>query len=231
MSLPHQPRPSHSVDLLAGAAVFAGFAAAAYVWRYGPAGPLPMHLDFHGRVNGWGDRTTIAKMLGGLTIGFALIYAALGWLTLGPGADGAARRGLRTTKVLLVFLETTIIVVTLGMAYGAASAPALGGGRLMSALLASIFLGVGALIGKAGPNPFVGVRTYWTFRSRLAWDKANRLIGRLLFWVGLLGVPSSVFLDPAIVTPALIVSVLLAAVVSVFESWRVWRADPERQMR
>jgi len=228
MSPSEQPRLRDATNLLAVVAFLIGAAAAVYVWRYGPAGPLPMHLNLAGRVDGWGDRTTLAGVIGGITAGFAALYVIMETVTLSAGAEAAPRRGVRIAKLLLVFIEVMVVALMLALAYGGASAPALGGGRLMPALLALIFLVVGAFMGKAGPNPFVGVRTYWTYRSRLAWDKSNRLMGRLFFWIGLAGLVASPFLDPAVTTPALIVAILLAAAASVFESWRVWRTDPER---
>ena len=229
MTLSEQPMRRDPVNLLAALVFLAGAAAAAYVWRYGPAGSLPMHLDLRGHVNGWGDRTTVAGVVAGLTAGFAAIFVIMETVTLSAGAEAAPRRGVRIAKLLLVYVEIMTVGLMLALAYGGASAPELGGGRLMPAILALLFLVVGAFMGKAGPNPFVGVRTYWTFRSRLAWDKSNRLSGRLFFWIGLVGLIASPFLAPSVTTPALIAAILLAALASVLESWRVWRTDPERR--
>ena len=46
---------------------------------------------------------------------------------------------------------------------------------------------MGALLGKAGPNPWVGLRVYWTRRSRLAWERANRMLGHIYFLGSLTG--------------------------------------------
>ena len=129
---------------------------------------------------------------------------------------------------MLVAVQILVTALLAAMAFGGATAPQLGGGRLMTAALALIFLVVGALIGKAGPNPFVGVRTYWSLRSRLAWDKSNRLAGRLFFWLGLIALPVSPFAPPQLLTPVLTIRAMAAGAVSVLESWRVWRSDPDR---
>jgi uncharacterized membrane protein len=75
----------------------------------------------------------------------------------------------------------------------------------------------------------VGVRTPWTYKSRLAWDRSNRLAGRLLFLIGLAGLVSAPWAVQPLALIALIVAILVAAVWSVIESWRVWRTDPDRQ--
>ena len=100
--------------------------------------------------------------------------------------------------------------------------------RVMMGGLSLVFVFIGALLGKTAPNAFVGLRTYWSLTSRLSWDKSNRLAGRLLFWIGLLGLAATPFIAPEIGMPLLMSAVILAAFVSIYESWRVWRLDPDR---
>jgi len=95
-----------------------------------------------------------------------------------------------------------------------------------------MFVVVGALVGKAAPNAFIGVRVYWTLRSRLAWDKANRLLGRIFFFGGLIGLLAMPFIDLdhdfVLVMAWLLIVVVGGGVLAIIESWRVWRTDPER---
>ena len=97
------------------------------------------------------------------------------------------------------------------------------------AFLSLIFLIMGALLGRVSPNPFIGVKTPWAYKSRLAWDRSNRLAGRLMFWLGAAGLIASPFALQPLGLIVLITGVLIATAWSVFESWRVWRADPDRQ--
>lgn len=229
MSMSETPSRPDPVDWAAVLVTLACLAVAAFIWRLGPAGLLPTHLDAHGRVNGWSSRTEVAAIIAGTSAVFGFIYLALGAATLGAEPSDSARRGLKTARLLLTLVQALITGLMVVMIYGGATAPALGGGRLMPAFLSLLFLVVGAFIGKATPNPFVGVRTYWTLRSRLAWDKSNRLAGRLFFCIGLVGLPLSLLTPVGVATPILIVSIIGSAVVSVVESWRVWRTDPDRQ--
>jgi uncharacterized membrane protein len=215
------------MDLAAALVLLGGLGLAAFIWRYGPAGPLPMHIGLTGRVDGWGDRASVAGLIALTSVFFAVIYIVIGVVTLGAAPSAQARRGVNIARQLLVFVQAMVLVLVTAMAYGGAN-PQFGGARLITAILALMVLVVGAVIGKTGPNPFVGVRTYWTMRSRLAWDKSNRLAGRLMFWIGLIGLIACPFADPRIAMAALVVAILAAAIASVIESWRVWRADPER---
>ncbi len=223
------PRPDR-VDWVAALVALACLAVAAFIWRMGPPGLLPTHLDIHGRVNGWSSRAQVAALIAGTSAVFGVIYLAMGALSLGANPSASAHRGLRTGRLLLTLVQALVTGLIVAMSYGGATAPGLGGGRLMPAFLSLLFLVVGAFVGKATPNPFVGVRTYWTLRSRLAWDKSNRLAGRLFFWTGVVGLPLSLLTAPYVSTPLLIVAILASAVASVAESWRVWRTDPDRRL-
>lgn len=50
-----------------------------------------------------------------------------------------------------------------------------------------------------------------------------------MFWTGLAGLIASPLAPQSIGMVALTVLILGATVLSAFESWRVWRADPEAQ--
>ncbi len=97
------------------------------------------------------------------------------------------------------------------------------------AFMGAVFLALGAILGRVGPNAFIGVRTPWAFKSRLAWDKSNRLAGRLMFWTGLVGLIASPLSPQPFGLIALTVAVVLMAIFSAYESWRVWKNDPEAQ--
>jgi uncharacterized membrane protein len=217
------------LNLLAAAEGAAGLGLAAWIWRFGPTGPIPMHFDLYGRVDRWGGRTEAALMLGGLTVVMAVCYLMITAMASRLPPDAGSGRGLRTGRVIilavgaLIGLLMTYTTLGLGQSPGHAM-PA----RALPLILSLIFLVVGAPLGKTSPNPFVGVRTYWSMKSRLAWDKSNRLAGRLFFWIGLAGLGGAVIAPPAEVSVALILALIAAAALSIFESWRVWRADPDR---
>ena len=78
------------------------------------------------------------------------------------------------------------------------------------------------------PGGYLGLRVYWTTHSRLAWDRAHRVLGRVLFWGGLVGLAAS-FVMPWPASFALFfATVALAVSLALLESWRTWRDDPDR---
>jgi uncharacterized membrane protein len=77
----------------------------------------------------------------------------------------------------------------------------------------------------------LGLRVYWTTHSRLAWERAHRVLGRVLFWGGLAGLAMS-FVMPMFASLALLGATLtLAVLLALFESRRSWRDDPDRPGR
>lgn len=214
-----------------GAALAAAGQAALglYVWRFGPTTPIPMHFDLAGQVDRWGDRTEAALVIAAM----GAVSLATGWAldisARRPEADEARRRGLGLAKAITVSAPCLVSAMMAGLTF-APNTSATGGLSIVLMGVCALIAVVGAVMGKIAPNALVGVRTPWSLNSRLSWEKSNRLAGRLFFWCGLIGV----FLAPAAPQPlglqALVGALLLIAVLTVVESWRVWRADPERHI-
>jgi uncharacterized membrane protein len=98
---------------------------------------------------------------------------------------------------------------------------------LVAAMWAALAL-KGAAAGRFKPGGYLGLRVYWTTHSRLAWDRAHRVLGRVLFWGGLAGLAAS-FVMPWFASFALwFATVALAGSLALLESWRSWRDDPDR---
>jgi len=102
---------------------------------------------------------------------------------------------------------------------------------IITAILAAMWAAValkGAAAGRFKPGGYLGLRVYWTAHSRLAWDRAHRVLGRVLFWGGLGGLAAS-FVMPWPASFALFfATVALAVSLALLESWRTWRDDPDR---
>jgi uncharacterized membrane protein len=196
------------------------------ILRFGHTGPIAMHFDLSGHVDLWGDRADAA-----------LVVASVAGVTLAGGLamDALARRrgaenpaSLAEARGLLMLVTSLACGLIAALAFQLIAAPD-GGGSGMMAIVAGLLTATGAYLGKVGPNPLIGIRTPWTFASRLAWDKANRLAGRLLFWGGLVALASTPFAAQPAGFQVLLAGAIAIAAIVVFESWRVWRTDPDRR--
>lgn len=204
-------------------------AFALYIGLYGPATPMPMHWNSDWEVDRWGDRIDFAVQSGGLAVIGLLAAGGLGLGAIRAAAEGdAARcRSLRIAQgiSLFTFAAIGLLIVWTGLGHATAET----GPAVAMAGVSMILLVTGAFLGRVAPNPLVGVRTPWSYKSRLAWDRSNRLAGRLLCLLGLAGLIAAPVASQPAGTYGLVGGAILSAVLSIFESWRVWRADPDRQ--
>jgi uncharacterized membrane protein len=209
------------VDAASGMLVLGQFGLAGAIALFGPTHPLPMHFNFQGQVDRWGGRLEMATMVLILAVVSAVIAVARWRAT----REGRAKAGQAQALFVAQLVLTLIALLNASLTWGWLDQP---GPRFGMALVSAVVGFVGAVLGKTSPNALIGVRTPWTFQSRLAWDKANRLAGRLFFWGGLAGMLAAPFAPQPIGFQAVHLGVLAIAVIVVFESWRVWLVDPDR---
>lgn len=197
------------------------------VWTIlaGPTELLPIHYNAAGQADDWGTR----EVVGGGIAGLALLTLLLGGgmaLTIGRTDDPARRRALGYAQLVVVL---SIPIIGLLIASASLSGAADISGALPVALMSLVILLIGAFLGRVGPNPVVGVRTPWAYKSRLAWERSNRLAGRLFFVIGLAGLLTAPFAPQPLGLYAILAAIGVAVLWSAVESWRVWRTDPDRQ--
>ncbi|MGH1560523.1 SdpI family protein [Caulobacter segnis] len=144
---------------------------------------------------------------------------------LARDAHGPGRAGQGQALFVAQLVLALIALLNASLTWSLFDQP---GPRFGMALVSAVVGVVGAVLGKTSPNGLIGVRTPWTSGSRLAWDKANRLAGRLFFWGGLAGMLAAPFAPQPIGFQAVYFGVLAIAAIAVFESWRVWLIDPDR---
>lgn len=220
-----------TIDLVSAAGVAAILAAAGAVWRWAPAEGVPLHLGLNGHVDRWGSS---AEAAGGLLLLSAVTAGVAGygaWARRSPRTTAlASRPGFLTGRVVGLIAPLVAAALLTAMALGG-TGPADDPERLLRIAaigVSAVLLVAGVALGRVSPNAFVGVRTYWSLTSRRAWDRSNRLAGRLFAGIGLIGVVAALLAPPAAVLTNIMVATLAAAVWSAVESWRVWRLDPDR---
>lgn len=210
-------RPSLPLVAAGAQALLAGLVA-----QFGAKGPVPMHFDLAGQVDRWGDRREAALMILGLAA-LSLVGSVL--IRRDPRLSPTQAQRARSVLLAVTGLVSLLAAAQgFGLVHGGLETS-----QLVMGLLWLILLVVGAMMGKIPPNAVVGVRTPWTRASRLAWDKSNRLAGRLFFWTGLMGAACAPFTPQPEGLRATTLAILVIAGLCVFESWRVWRRDPDRR--
>jgi uncharacterized membrane protein len=99
---------------------------------------------------------------------------------------------------------------------------------LIAMLVPAVLALKGAALGKLKPNRVLGLRLRWTRQSPLAWEMAHRLMGRMLFFGGLISLVAAPFVPFLASIAATGVLVLISVTAGIIKSWRVWQSDPER---
>lgn len=217
-------RPS-AADVATVAVGLIVIAAGVGVVLAGPLELMPVHYGLDGEVDRWGGRGEVGGLIA-LMGGLIVLIAGGSGLAAGRTDDPARRRALRMTQLVSLITLFGVALFAGGASLGGVASIA---GGLPMAGFSLVLLAAGAFLGRVGPNPFVGVRTPWTYKSRLAWERSNRLAGRLLFVLGLFGLAASAVAPQPAGLTALGAGLVAALLWSVVESWRVWRADPDRQ--
>ena len=202
-------------------------AVAVWIALRGPTGPIPVHFGIDGQPDRWGPRSEIAAVIGLMALLSGAIAGGFGFAAAKAG-DMAQKRSHRIGQFVILVTTGIVALLIVQSSLGIGIWTQFGGARVPLSISLILVL-IGAVLGRVSPNPFVGVRTPWTFKSRLAWDRSNRLGGRLLFWTGLAGLVLTPIVPTAWATTLLIGLILGIAALTVFESWRVWRDDPDRQ--
>jgi uncharacterized membrane protein len=164
-----------------------------------------------------------------LVLGFSL-YAAiaiawLGWQRRQAIVSPARQTGLYVGQFLMLCVSIAL-AVTVGASTSAFDG--LNPNNWLLLLLTIVFILIGAFIGKVPPNIFVGLRTPWARRSRLAWDLSNRLAGKLILITGVAGLVVVLCGRAAASVVLLGTGGVLATVAGACRSFWVWRTDPDR---
>ena len=219
------PKPGSALNLATVVLSLMVGGLGAWTFLAGPTELLPVHWNASGQADDWSTREVVGAVLAGMALLTLLLGGGMA-LAAGRAENPARRRALGYAQLVVVLsLPLTSLLIASASLSGATDIS----GALPMALISLVILLIGAFLGRVGPNPVVGVRTPWAFKSRLAWDRSNRLAGRLFFIIGLAGLLTAPFAPRPLGLYALLGAILVAAVWSGFESWRVWRTDPDRQ--
>ncbi len=223
MTEPRPPASALDVATLGISAILLGLGI--WIFFAGPTGLMPIHFNVHGDADNWAGRETVGALI--LALGFCILILSGG---LGhfarKAAEPARSRALRFAQLVTLISLTGATLFAAALRRSRATSIAT---LAPMVAISVLMMATGAFLGRVGPNPIVGVRTPWAFKSKLAWERSNRLAGRLLFLIGLFSLVSAPFMPQPFGVIAVVVAVLVAVVLAAVESWRVWRSDPDRQ--
>ena len=171
---------------------------------------LVTNWDAAGEPNGTMSTTTGLWLIPGLAAGLLVLFALL------PRID-PLRENIATFRAyydwfVVVFIaymtlvHAGILAFNLGYEFDFT--------LLILGSVAVLFYGVGALLTRAEPNWFVGIRTPWTLSSEAVWERTHELGGRLFKLTAVISLIGLFFGEYAVyflVVPALLTAAITTA--------------------
>jgi uncharacterized membrane protein len=201
-------------------------AASVWGWIVLPAHTiLPVHWGVDGAPNGFLPKETALLLLPGIAIGMTALFALL------PRIEPRRKNLLASRKPYIVGWIGGLVVIAAAQILSLVAAAGFHI-NVASAILIVVALMIAVLgnyLGKAHSNFFFGVRTPWTLSSDLAWEKSNRLLGRLLVASGLIVLATRLAFDVRIGFLVFTALIGASAVIAVVASYIFWRSDPDRR--
>lgn len=201
-------------------------ALAAYgVWVVGPDQQVPVHWGVDGEPDGW------ATALVGFAIMPLVTTGIIGLFALVPRIEPRRRNLERSANAYRT--TATAVVVFLGLAQVVVVLASLGDTLPMTGIvgigIGLLFIVMGNVLATVRSNFLFGVRTPWTLSSDLAWDRTQRLVGRLFVLAGLTLVALTVTGNVELLVAVMVAWIVVILAAAFWYSYRVWKADPDKR--
>jgi len=207
------------------ALIAAMIAFSAWAWTaLPPDARIAIHWDIHNRPNGYAPKDIALAIAPGMGLLLTALFAL--WPRVEPRRANLTTSRLGYEAGWLGAIGVLAVVHVLVVMQARGSRLDIAGDTVVA--VAVLLIVLGNFLGKSRANFFFGVRTPWSLSSDLAWEKSNRLAGRLFVATGLLTLAA---LALAGSTAALLVQgvgVGCSALGAVAASYLYWRHDPER---
>jgi uncharacterized membrane protein len=197
------------------------------VWAVGPDAQVPVHWDVNGEANGWATAIVGFSLMPLITAGIVALFAVV------PRIEPRRRNLERSASAYRT--TATAVVVFLGVAQGVFVFASLDWDLPMNAIvglgIGLLFLVMGNVMSTVRSNFMFGVRTPWTLTSDLAWDRTNRLVGRLFVTAGLTLIALTFTGNAGLIVWVMVAWIGVIVVGGFVYSYRVWASDPDRRQR
>lgn len=213
--------------------IFGLTALGLWTWMTLPeAEQYPIHWNAAGEADGFASRNAVLGVLMMLPITQIFITAFLHFI---PFIE-PLRRNFEDSRTAYnwVWIGTmallTLTGIMVAMMYHGENSNSLGEATIMTIAIGTslLFVGIGNVLGKVRQNFMFGIRTPWTLSSELSWERTHRIGGRLFVGAGIVGILLS-FINPITAILGTTTLILIAALLCVIYSYKVWKNDPNKR--
>ncbi|MEP7094181.1 MAG: SdpI family protein [Flavobacterium sp.] len=185
----------------------------AVIWKNLPE-KVPMHWDYNGQIDRWGEKHTLI-----ITVFFFTIFLYVLMLII-PKIDPKKRLEVMGGKfyqlkfiLLLFFSGLALIIVNIS------KNESLSNPGLINAFIGFLFIALGNYFKVIQPNYFIGIRTPWTLESKEVWKSTHTFSGKLWMLGGLIIVLSGFLLSNELIKYSLISMMVIIVFVPILFSY------------
>jgi uncharacterized membrane protein len=145
---------------------------------------IPIHWNFAGQIDGYGDKFWGVFLWPLISIGIFLLIRLSVWLGPQLGSDNRqvnlSFADRLNVALALLFLAFQLVIIAAGFHMPVDII------FIVNTLLGALFIFIGNYLGKIRRNFWVGIRTPWTLVSDVSWERTHRMGGWLFVAVGVL---------------------------------------------
>ena len=203
---------------------------------------IPMHHDFAGNTDRWGSKTE--SFIFPIVILFVTFFWHLMILAFEKKAGRAetekeqmeAKSNAKFLSIVGISQAVMFGIMHYFIMYSSYRQASLGStkatvdiAKISCILCGILFIVLGNFMTKVKKNVVAGLRTTWSMYNDNTWRKSNRIGAICLIIAGVLTVVTTVFANGMVSTIFLLVYVLLAAVVAVWYSKKVYDQEKKQE--
>ena len=182
-------------------------------------GPVPVHWNIEGKVDGWMESPWGLLILPGTMLAMFLVFQVIGVISPRGFRLDSFRRTVGIFQNALLFFLALVFGAQLLFAAGIEVDMTM----LMLFGIGGLFIVIGNFLGKTRKNFFIGIRTPWTLASDEVWIRTHRLGG----WMFVLTGAAFLVLAPFGVTETVLVggAIVVALVPTLYSLWLYKRLE------
>lgn len=203
---------------------------------------IPMHHDFAGNTDRWGSKTE--SFIFPIVILFVTLFWHLMILAFEKKAGRAetekeqmeAKSNAKFLSIVGISQAVMFGIMHYFIMYSSYRQASLGStkaavdiAKISCILCGILFIVLGNFMTKAKKNVVAGLRTTWSMYNDNTWRKSNRIGAICLIIAGVLTVVTTVFANGMVSTILLLVYVLLAVIVAVGYSKKVYDQEKKQE--
>ena len=203
---------------------------------------IPMHHDFAGNTDRWGSKTE--SFIFPIVILFVTFFWHLMILAFENKAGRAetekeqmeAKSNAKFLSIVGISQAVMFGIMHYFIMYSSYRQVSLGStkaavdiAKISCILCGILFIVLGNFMTKVKKNVVAGLRTTWSMYNDNTWRKSNRIGAICLIIAGVLTIVTTVFANGMVSTILLLVYVLLAAIVAVWYSQKVYDQEKKKE--